>query len=76
MPDVLVEAITTEEVSKIMKYAYENMIPVVPRGSGTGLVGASVPIYGGIMINMCRMNKILEIDEENLTLNILNQVYF
>lgn len=35
-PDVLVEVITTEEVSKIMKYAYENNIPVVPRGSGTG----------------------------------------
>ena len=70
MPDVLVEVLTTEEVSKIMKYAYENMIPVVARGSGTGLVGASVPIYGGIMINMCKMNKILEIDEENLTLTL------
>ena len=70
MPEVLVEVLTTEEVSKIMKYAYENMIPVVARGSGTGLVGASVPIYGGIMINMSKMNKILEIDEENLTLTL------
>ncbi|MDU1443428.1 MAG: FAD-binding oxidoreductase [Clostridium cochlearium] len=69
-PDVLVEVITTEEVSKIMKYAYENNIPVVPRGSGTGLVGASVPIYGGIMINLTKMNKILELDEENLTLTV------
>ena len=70
MPDVLVEVLTTEEVSKIMKYAYENMIPVVARGSGTGLVGASVPIHGGIMINMSKMNKILELDEENLTLTL------
>jgi len=70
MPEVLVEVLNTEEVSKIMKYAYENMIPVVARGSGTGLVGASVPIYGGIMINMSKMNKILEIDEENLTLTL------
>ncbi|GCD08695.1 FAD-binding oxidoreductase [Clostridium tagluense] len=70
MPEVLVEVLTTDEVSKIMKYAYENMIPVVARGSGTGLVGASVPIFGGIMINMSRMNKILEIDEENLTLTL------
>ncbi len=70
MPEVLVEVLTTQEVSKIMKYAYENMIPVVARGSGTGLVGASVPIYGGIMINMSKMNKILEIDEENLTLTL------
>ena len=53
-----------------MKYAYENMIPVVARGSGTGLVGASVPIFGGIMINMCKMNKIIEIDEENLMLTL------
>lgn len=70
MPEVLVEANTTEEISKIMKYAYENNIPVVPRGSGTGLVGASVPIYGGIMINLTKMNKILELDEENLTLTV------
>ena len=70
MPDVLVEVLTTDEVSKIMKYAYKNMIPVVARGSGTGLVGASVPIYGGIMINMSKMNKIIEIDEENLMLTL------
>lgn len=70
MPEVLVEAASTEEVSKIMKYAYENTIPVVARGSGTGLVGASVPLCGGIMINMSKMNRILEIDEENLTLTV------
>lgn len=70
MPDVLVEVHTTQEVSSIMKYAYSNRIAVVARGSGTGLVGASVPIYGGIMINMSQMNKILEIDEENLTLTL------
>lgn len=70
MPDVLVEVLTTEEVSKIMKYAYDHRIPVVARGAGTGLVGASVPVYGGIMINMSKMNKILEIDEENLTLTL------
>ncbi|ACA56658.1 FAD-binding oxidoreductase [Clostridium botulinum] len=70
MPDVMVEVLSTEEVSKIMAYAYKNNIPVVARGSGTGLVGASVPIHGGIMINMTKMNKILEIDEENLTLTV------
>ncbi|WP_443661397.1 FAD-binding oxidoreductase [Clostridium sp.] len=70
MPEVLVEVLTTDEVSKIMKYANEKLIPVVARGSGTGLVGASVPIYGGIMINMSRMNKILELDEENLMLTL------
>jgi len=70
MPDVLVEIANAQEVSEIMRYAHENNIPVVARGSGTGLVGASVPIFGGIMINMCKMNKILEIDDENLTLTL------
>lgn len=70
MPEVLVEVLSTEEVSKIMTYAHENSIPVVARGSGTGLVGASVPIKGGIMINLTKMNKILELDEENLTLTL------
>lgn len=69
-PEVLVEAASTEKVSKIMKYAYDNNIPVIPRGQGTGLVGASVAIHGGIMINLCKMNKILELDEENLTLTV------
>ncbi|WP_088228388.1 FAD-binding oxidoreductase [Desulfosporosinus sp. FKB] len=70
LPEVLVNVLTTAEVSEIMRYAYENNIPVVARGSGTGLVGASVPIFGGIMLNMCGMNKILELDEENLTLTL------
>jgi glycolate oxidase len=69
-PEVLVEVFNTQEVSKIMKYAFENNIPVVARGSGTGLVGASVPIHGGIMINMTKMNKIIEIDKDNLTLTL------
>jgi glycolate oxidase len=70
MPDIVIQAINTEEVSKVMKYAYENNIPVTPRGSGTGLVGAAVPLKGGIVIDLSRMNKILELDEENLTLTL------
>ncbi len=69
-PEVLINARSTEQVSKIMKYAYENNIPVTPRGQGTGLVGASVAIHGGIMINLSKMDKILELDEENLTLTV------
>lgn len=69
-PDVLVNVSKTSEVSEIMKHAYENNIPVVPRGSGTGLVGGSVATLGGIMINLSTMNKIVELDEENLTLTL------
>ena len=53
-----------------MKYANENNISVTPRGTGTGLVGAAVPIHGGILLDLSTMNKIIEIDEENLTVTV------
>lgn len=67
-PDVVVRAVCTEDVASIMKYAYENNIPVTPRGSGTGLVGSCVPMEHGIVLETTLMNKILELDENNLTL--------
>ena len=70
MPEVVVEAVSAEEVSAIMKYAYDNNIPVTPRGSGTGLCGGAVAIYGGILLSLARMNRILEIDEENLIITV------
>jgi glycolate oxidase len=53
-----------------MTYANENKIPVVVRGSGTGLVGGCIPIEGGIVLCTSKMNKILELDENNLTLTV------
>ena len=70
MPDVLVRVHTTEEVSEIMKLAYARTIPVTVRGSGTGLVGAAVPIEGGILLETTQMNKILELDRDNLTITV------
>ena len=69
-PEILVYVLNTEEVSKIMKYAYEKEIPVVARGSGTDLVGAAVALQGGIMICTKYMNHILELDETNLTITV------
>lgn len=69
-PDIVVRAISTEEVSKVMSYAYENNIAVTPRGAGTGLVGACVPIEHGIMIETTLMNHFLELDEDNLTITV------
>ena len=69
-PEVVVRPRSTAEVSAVMKYAYENNIPVTPRGQGTGLVGGSVALYGGIMLDMTAMNRILEIDRENLTMTV------
>ena len=70
MPEVLVQVHTTEEVSGIMKLAYERNIPVTVRGSGTGLVGAAVPICGGILLETTKMNKILSLDANNLTVTV------
>ena len=69
-PDVCVEVLSTEEVSRIVRYANENNIPVVPRGNGTGLCGGCVAIHGGILISTVKMNRILEIDEDNLCVRI------
>ena len=70
MPDALVRVHTTEEVSEIMKLAWEKNIPVTVRGSGTGLVGAAVPVCGGILLETVQMNKILELDSDNLTVTV------
>lgn len=67
MPEVLVQALSTQEVSEVMKYAYEKNIAVTPRGSGTGLCGGAVAIRGGILLSVEKMNNILEIDIENYT---------
>lgn len=69
-PDIVVKVATTEEVSEVMKYAYEHNIPVTARGSGTGLVGAAVALHKGIVLDLSGMNKILELDEDNLTLTV------
>ena len=65
-PEVVVKPGTTAEVSAVMKLANERLIPVVAQGSRTGLAGASHPVRGGIALSLERMNRVLEIDEENL----------
>jgi glycolate oxidase len=63
---VVVSPATTEEVSAVMRLAHAERITVTPQGSRTGLSGGSHPVHGGIALNLERMNRILEIDEENL----------
>ena len=70
MPEALVRVFTTEQISGVMKLAYERNIPVTVRGSGTGLVGAAVAVEGGILLETARMNKILELDRNNLTVTV------
>jgi glycolate oxidase len=66
MPDVVVKPSSAEEISQIMRLANRERIPVVPRGAGSGLSGGAVPVYGGIVLSLERMNRILEIDKANL----------
>jgi glycolate oxidase len=66
MPDLVVKAGSTEEVSRIVKACAALDIPVVPRGLGTGLTGGAVPTFGGVVISTERMNQVKEIDEVNM----------
>jgi glycolate oxidase len=65
-PEVVARPQMPEEVSALMKLCSENLIPVTPRGAGTGLSGGALAIKGGLLIAMERFNKVLEIDEANL----------
>lgn len=65
-PSAVVWPNCTEDVVKVMKHAYENKIPVVPRGAGTGMTAGAVPSRGAIILSFEKMNRILEIDSENL----------
>ncbi len=69
-PELYVEAENKEEISAIMKYAYQENIPVVCRGAGTGLAGGATCKYGGIMLSIMRMNKIFPIDHKNQTITV------
>ncbi|MBD1392223.1 FAD-binding oxidoreductase [Mucilaginibacter glaciei] len=65
-PEVVVKPKYTEEVAALMALCHEHLIPVTPRGAGTGLAGGALAVNGGLMISMERFNQILEIDEQNL----------
>lgn len=69
-PEIHATATDKFQISKVMKYANEKKIPVTVRGSGTGLVGACVPLFGGILLDVSKMNKIVELDKTNLTLRV------
>jgi glycolate oxidase len=68
--DVLVYPQSTEEVSALMAYAYAERIPVTVRGAGTGITGATVPLYGGIVLDMSRMNHMLELDAATMSTTV------
>ena len=65
-PEVVVKPDSALQISELLKICNENLIPVTPRGGGTGLSGGALPVHGGLVISMERFNNIIEIDERNL----------
>ncbi|GAA0386181.1 FAD-binding oxidoreductase [Paenibacillus motobuensis] len=70
LPDAVVYPETTAEVQSILRLANEHRIPIVPRGAASNLCGGTVPVQGGIVVAMSRMNKLLELDTVNLTATV------
>lgn len=69
-PDVVLFPKTSQEISAVLKIANRERIPVTPRGGGTNVSGGSVPIMGGIVLCTTKMNRILDIDKENLSVTV------
>jgi len=65
--DAIVQPTSAEEVRSLYKFANRDKVPLVPRGAGTSGYGGAIPRQGGIIVDMRRMDHILSIDEENLT---------
>ena len=70
LPDVVVHPQTSDQISRIMRLANAEKVPVFPRGAGSGFTGGSLPTKSGIVLTTERMDKILEIDEENLVATV------
>lgn len=66
LPDVVLKPGSPQEISSLLKICHAHVIPVTPRGAGTGLSGGALPVQKGVVLSMERFNKILNIDELNL----------
>ena len=78
-PEVVIKPSKTKEISEILRYCNKNLISVTPCGARTGLSGGSLPIHGGVVLSTERLNKIIEIDTNNLQAKVepgvINQVF-
>ncbi|MBC7264035.1 MAG: FAD-binding protein [Chloroflexi bacterium] len=69
-PEVVVRVTSAQQISDIFRLAQQERVPVTPRGAGWGLSGGAVPMCGGIVLSLEKMNRILEIDKENLMVTV------
>ncbi|MDO8585762.1 MAG: FAD-linked oxidase C-terminal domain-containing protein [Armatimonadota bacterium] len=68
VPDAIVRPADTAQIAAVLRLANENAFPVIPRGAGTGLSGGSVAAAGGVVLDVCRLDRIVQIDETNMLL--------
>lgn len=66
MPEVVIKPENAQQISEVVKLANQELIPITPRGGGSGLAAGAVPLHGGMVLSLERMNKVLEVDHENL----------
>jgi glycolate oxidase len=69
-PEVAIKPNSADQISQILKICNDNLIPVTPRGAGTGLSGGALPVFGGVSLSLERMNHILEIDVDNMMVTV------
>ncbi len=70
MPEAVLQALSAEDVSQVLRYCNERHIAVTPRGAGTGLCGGCVAIHGGVVLSTEKMKKVLEVDTRNMTATV------
>ncbi|AJQ28689.1 FAD-binding oxidoreductase [Pelosinus fermentans] len=66
MPEVVIKPENAQQIAEVVKLANRELVPITPRGGGSGLAAGAVPLHGGMVLSLEKMNKILEIDKENL----------
>ncbi|HRG58185.1 MAG TPA: FAD-linked oxidase C-terminal domain-containing protein [Bacteroidia bacterium] len=78
-PQLVLKPNKVEQVAAILKYCNKHLIPITPRGAGTGLSGGALPFYGGVVLSLEKFNHIIEIDERNLQATVepgvINQIF-
>ncbi|HWP67889.1 MAG TPA: FAD-linked oxidase C-terminal domain-containing protein [Rectinemataceae bacterium] len=70
MPDVVVTPVSTAQVADVVRLANKYRLPITPRGAGSGLSGGAIPVFGGIVLSLEKMNKVIEIDYANMTMTV------
>jgi len=70
MPEVVVTPTSTSQVAKVVKLANRKKLPITPRGAGSGLSGGAIPVYGGIVVSLEKMNRVIDIDYANMAMTV------